>query len=581
MSAVVFAARTNVSADRTSDNTLHCDFLRMHCSSSCVVLFRHILRLSISLLRSRVPLATLGQELVYGTEHDETMKAAMRAGKTPEDILDMGTIQPAMQRATDEFEKYKKKHGLADTAEPESSVLPGAATAATDAAVSDEARQIRSAKAKFLEQLEGNATAEHDQILASAELAAKRLIDANVCLAETPTSEKKAKEIFEGSAAFKVAGVESEKYIAIILDPGQMGETITCPHLRIPPLSQDDLKLILRAFIAARDPPDGMSLASCDLYFAFDNGHPHNMQKILQCFVNNHNETIPKFQHKVLLTYDEDSLPARKSVCRTAVLFDQLEDMRIVSGKEFSNMGMPVLRHLHFSGSNYGNKLGDIVSPNFGLLWQETCAVKHEIHGARRQAVGGKTQGEEEGPGRGAKRKTAETVEPVFWHARPQKFWEELINSYKIAAVIDFSASDGVLALVSAKARIPYLGICLTKANQVRVRTQLIMQVMKAWGQKAIQCMTPSLRTSRRSGPRLKPAPQPVARAQRLARAQRPRWLSQLALRTEWSRSPRCPRAAASRRPRLELSLLCRSTHMFRTWRPVHALSFFISSWKM
>ncbi len=427
----------------------------------------------------------------------------MRAGKTPEDILDMGTIQPAMQRATDEFEKSRKKTGLAATAEPAASLMPGAATAAADAALSDEARQFYCVKAKFLEELEGSATKEHEQIISSAELAAKRLIDANVCLAETPSSEKKAREIFEGSAAFKVLGVESEKYIAIILDPGQMGETITCPHLRIPPLNQDEMKLMLRAFIAARDPPDGMSLAACDLYFAFDNGHPHNMQKILQCFVNNQNDTIPKFQHKVLLTYDEDSLRARKSVCRTAVLFDQLEDMRIVSGREFSRVGLPVLRHIHFTGSNYGNKLGDIVSPNFGLLWQETCAVKHEIHGAKRQAVGGKTHGEEDGPGRGAKRKTAETVEPVFWHARPQKFWEELISSYKIAGVIDFSAADGVLALVSAKARIPYLGICLTKAHHTRLRTQLIMQVIKGMATENDPMYDPKLANLTKKRPKL------------------------------------------------------------------------------
>ena len=64
-----------------------------------------------------------------------------------------------------------------------------------------------------------------------------------------------------------------------------------------------------------------------DIFFLFDNMYPHNMQKLLQCFVDGNNVAVEKHQHKVHLTYDEDSLRARKAVVRQSVLFEHIEDM--------------------------------------------------------------------------------------------------------------------------------------------------------------------------------------------------------------------------------------------------------------
>ena len=52
-----------------------------------------------------------------------------------------------------------------------------------------------------------------------------------------------------------------------------------------------------------------------DIFFLFDNMYPHNMQKLLQCFVDGNNVAVKKNQHRVHLTYDEDSLRARKTWC--------------------------------------------------------------------------------------------------------------------------------------------------------------------------------------------------------------------------------------------------------------------------
>ena len=58
-----------------------------------------------------------------------------------------------------------------------------------------------------------------------------------------------------------------------------------------------------------------------DIFFLFDNMHPRNMQKLLQCFVDGSNAPLEKHQHKVHLTYDEDNLRARKAVVRQSAVF--------------------------------------------------------------------------------------------------------------------------------------------------------------------------------------------------------------------------------------------------------------------
>ena len=266
---------------------------------------------------------------------------------------------------------------------------------------------------KFLEFVDRRSpmTEEKMDCIRAAEIQARRLIDAHVTLVVYPKSEKQARTIYKDSIANKVQGVLGKKYVGIIIDPAQMGETVTAPHVRIPPLQFEELRMFMRALITERAPPDGTTLAAHDLYFVFDNGHPVNMQKCGQIFVNKENEPIQKSSFRVYLSYDEDSQRSRKSIVR-AMTFDQIEDMRIFSALPFHDMGLPVVKRQSFPGTSMGNKIGDIVLPAYGTVWNEQCQVKHQIHGAKRQAVGGKVEGDED-VGRGQKRKTPETMEPV------------------------------------------------------------------------------------------------------------------------------------------------------------------------
>eukprot|EP00975_Prorocentrum_lima_P031772 6670967-Prorocentrum_lima.AAC.1 len=71
--------------------------------------------------------------------------------------------------------------------------------------------------------------------------------------------------------------------------------------------------MILRSFLTCCTPPDGSAIAEQDMFFVFDACHLVNMTKLLSCFVNGESQAVPKYQHKIFLSYDEVSLRSRKN----------------------------------------------------------------------------------------------------------------------------------------------------------------------------------------------------------------------------------------------------------------------------
>ncbi len=59
------------------------------------------------------------QNAIYANVHDETLKAAVRSAKTPEDALDSGTLAAEYKILTEELDKKV----LADTAGTSTAVL--------------------------------------------------------------------------------------------------------------------------------------------------------------------------------------------------------------------------------------------------------------------------------------------------------------------------------------------------------------------------------------------------------------------------------------------------------------------------
>ena len=180
------------------------------------------------------------------------------------------------------------------------------------------------------------------------------------------------------------------------------------------------------------DAADCKQLAPCDIFFCFDNSHPITLSKVMGSFVSPSNALLTKSQHILSLIYDEDACRARKSNQRPPHTVDLLEECRLITAGDFINIGLPHLERNHYPGTNMGNKIGDIRMPNYSSLWQMPLKEKYEVHGAKRQRVGGTVDGEEE-CGRGANRKTTDTVEPVSGTVGRQR--SGAISSARIAWV--------------------------------------------------------------------------------------------------------------------------------------------------
>ena len=160
-----------------------------------------------------------------------------------------------------------------------------------------------------------------------------------------------------------------------------------------------------------------------DLYFAFDNMIAFNQSAVLKCFQDDDGNQLAKTTKKMCVNLDEESVRARRGLVRPGTNFEQVEVMTIISNEEFVHR-MPFTKRTHYSGSNLGNKIGDVVLDNLDYLWKLKVEDKIKLHGRFRIDVGGKTKGEVDPPGRGVKRKSGKDEEPVFWHARPVKFFD-------------------------------------------------------------------------------------------------------------------------------------------------------------
>jgi hypothetical protein len=228
-----------------------------------------------------------------------------------------------------------------------------------------------------------------------------------------------------------------------------------------------------------RDEPD--VLHSGDMYFMFDNTVHHHQQQLLKCFTTATGDQVDKKEvKKIYLSIDEDTLRLRRGLVRQGASFDQIEILSVCTASDIHS-DLPMLPRCQYKGTNLGNKIGDIELPDLDTLWKLSCKQKIALHGVYRVAVGGRTPGEEDsGPGRGQKRKTMDTVEPVFWHARPLKLYKELLGSYKLAAIIDLTTGDGTLATHCAKSRIPYMGFTLSETHSELLKHRCVSALLES-----------------------------------------------------------------------------------------------------
>ena len=238
------------------------------------------------------------------------------------------------------------------------------------------------------------------------------------------------------------------------MDVSIFGEPKTAPHIRIPSLPVTIFKMILSAIFSWFG--DESALPVNVIFFLFDGRAHGNLAALKNMFTNSDGKAFPDRSTKTLyVNVDEDAIINRKGCVRRVPDIDQVEYLLMVcKGDAIENM--KVVKGKHFKGSTRGNKIGDVELPDLSKAWRMTEADKKLLHGPHRVAVGGPTDDPDtENLTKGAKRKLASELEPVFWHGRHVDLYDEILHRYPVKRIIDANAADGTLAHLAAKLRRP------------------------------------------------------------------------------------------------------------------------------
>ncbi len=173
------------------------------------------------------------EDIVYSSVHEDTLRSAVRASKSAEDAMDMGSIAAA-SAVLDELIKEEKKE-ISDVQKRSLGVEDEVDLIAQEKAV--ELMEITATEIMIqkIKMSSGKTEVQDDkrEFVKEHEDKARRLIESNIVLVPIPSSEKKARDAIQASAAGKARGKDGKSFVGIFLDQGLFGEPITAPHIRL------------------------------------------------------------------------------------------------------------------------------------------------------------------------------------------------------------------------------------------------------------------------------------------------------------------------------------------------------------
>ena len=442
-------------------------------------------------------------DVVFGKLYDGAIKTAVKASKTAGDALQMPglveffvdldakleTLKPA---AVTEPSSHEEPEELDDTELV--FLLPG--TDATKPPSSIKASSIEDgAKREILESIVANT---------------RQTMNAQICLI-SQDPEPSPHGLFAAmmeTPACKLRGSPNEKdpsqskYVGVVYDPKVSGEANHRPQLRVPPLRIENCKRLIELArgrfgqeVGDDDLPEG------DLYFVLDGGKSGNTAELLKPFANKA-KTVRTFT----LWRDEDSMTQRLSRVKGGIgTYRQAETLLIVSA---SPPALKPTKFHNYKGSTAGTMIGPIIMPPMDSLWQRSWPVKKDIFTAANLiAVGGRLGDEDEEPTEKAKPRDKNTVEPVFYHALPTTFWDEILGAIPLVGLIDLCPGDGSLALAAYKRGICYTGLCMSDTHKSQLSAHLEQLIFHSMSDQNSAIYEPRLVAS------LQTAPAPAAAA--------------------------------------------------------------------
>ena len=234
------------------------------------------------------PLAKHRQGIVYGITHDVSLKIAIKNHKSPKDVMDylpvktdLDEIKAALEtegRTTKASDDIQADDNF-DDEDDEGCRLPGGASPAAARGAPAAGMPQRPSLMERSSALSGLTPVDKKFWLAFA----KRTLAAHIKLFTEPDSSSDVRDLINKSSIAKAKGIDKEDCVMILFDVKQSGECITAPHLRVPPLRDEQIGKLITGVLESRraGDPDADALIDGDVLCMFDGGRhgPVTLQK--------------------------------------------------------------------------------------------------------------------------------------------------------------------------------------------------------------------------------------------------------------------------------------------------------------
>jgi len=220
------------------------------------------------------------QGIVYGITHDVSLKIAIKNHKTPKDVMeylpvktDVDEIKAALEtegRTTKAANDVEEDDAQEDDEDEDGCKLPAGANGAAAGALPGTGLPPRTSLMDRSSALSGMSLADKKFWLAFA----KRTVAAHIKLFTEPDSSSEVRNLLNTTTVSKVKGIDKEDCVLILFDVKQSGECITTPHLRVPPLRDEQLGKLIGGVLESRRAidPDAEMLIDGDVLCMFDGG---------------------------------------------------------------------------------------------------------------------------------------------------------------------------------------------------------------------------------------------------------------------------------------------------------------------
>jgi hypothetical protein len=431
---------------------------------------------------------------------DSTIKTGIKAGKTPQVIVEEYQPWKAQIQEIDAALKSENSMMKVDVDGEAKLTMPSAVAAAPASSPSALASAVvaSNVKAPELSPVEDK----------WADFARRHIAKFCVLLVESGMSQSQLQTAMSNVSLSTVKGGPSGNVI-ITFDANLFGESIAAPHMRTPPLQSPIVNKIWKAITAARAQPDQVGLMPVgDVLVVVDGGRKSDvfLNQVAMGQDRRNSDKTRKLRdgkticREVIINLEEKSVKAGKHCKKSRHDFVHCTQKDYILHNSLTQVNLR--EHKHFPGStNMSNTLGLVTVPTWQAAIKLSSKDKKEFWGARRRAVGGRSNGdtgssgsEEEseqdeandielpdvGGGRGAKGLPETAMQPVAYHALPRIVTDSLHHAMWGLSTIDLTPCVGELECDNVVSNVGYLGICHTEFQKAVILQLLDSHMLKA-----------------------------------------------------------------------------------------------------